>query len=46
LPSETFACREERKAKKMKGKMYRQERTRKRVTETTGIRANYRTAGV
>jgi len=35
------ACREERRAKNMKGRMYRQERTRKRVMETTDIRANY-----
>jgi len=41
LPLATLACREERRAKNMKGRMYRQERTRKRVMETTDIRANY-----
>lgn len=36
LPSAALAWRDERIAKKRKGKKYRQERTRSRVTETTG----------
>jgi hypothetical protein len=41
LPSEPLACRKARREKKIKGKKYRHDRTRKRVIETTGIPGDY-----